>query len=464
MSVRWVSVSFVLSLAVLSVYAIAAPRNGDLITGNPRGLLRTYVSGGGGIDPANAFFQSLGTNGRSCNTCHVLEAGWGTSVTRIRARFEATSGTDPIFRLVDGANSPLEDVSTEAKRREAYSMLLNYGVIRVGLPIPQNAEFTLTAVEDPYDFASAEQLSLFRRPLPSTNLRFITGVMWDARETTEPFLPPMDEGEAYDILVESLTNQARGAILGHAQAASPPTAEQLAEIVAFEMSLTTAQFRDRQAGRLKGGNAIGGPRVLANQHFFVGINDPFGNNPTGVSFDTNASMVLFDGFGSRRGNGRRQRARAAIERGEKLFNTLPINITGVAGLNDALGQESVQGHCTTCHNAPNVGNHSVGAPLDIGVSDASRREAGFPLYTLTNILTGETRQTTDPGLALITGKWADIGKFKGPTLRGLAARAPYFHNGLAANLGEVVDFYDSRFNIGITPQQRADLVAFLSAL
>ncbi|HEU4753769.1 MAG TPA: hypothetical protein VFU47_11735, partial [Armatimonadota bacterium] len=77
---------------------------------------------------------------------------------------------------------------------------------------------------------------------------------------------------------------------------------------------------------------------------------------------------------------------------------------------------------------------------------------------------GETIQTTDPGRALITGKWNDIGRFKGPILRGLAARPPYFHNGSAATLEDAVDFYDQRFNIGLTPQEREDLAAFLRAL
>ena len=63
-----------------------------------------------------------------------------------------------------------------------------------------------------------------------------------------------------------------------------------------------------------------------------------------------------------------------------------------------------------------------------------------------------------------TGKWADIGKFKGPILRGLAARAPYFHNGMAATLQAVVEFYDSRFQLGLTDREKADLVAFLQSL
>jgi cytochrome c peroxidase len=73
-------------------------------------------------------------------------------------------------------------------------------------------------------------------------------------------------------------------------------------------------------------------------------------------------------------------------------------------------------------------------------------------------------EVTDPGRALITGKCADIGKLKGPILRGLAARAPYFHNGSAATLQDVVEFYNQRFDIHFTDQQKADLLAFLSAL
>ena len=71
---------------------------------------------------------------------------------------------------------------------------------------------------------------------------------------------------------------------------------------------------------------------------------------------------------------------------------------------------------------------------------------------------------TDPGRALITGKWKDVGRFKGPILRGLSGRAPYFHNGAAATLADVVKFYEARFEVGLSDQQKADLVAFLRAL
>ena len=102
--------------------------------------------------------------------------------------------------------------------------------------------------------------------------------------------------------------------------------------------------------------------------------------------------------------------------------------------------------------------------LNIGVSAAANRTADLPLYTLSCNTTGEIITTTDPGRAMITGKCADIGKVKGPILRGLAARPPYFHNGSAATLADVVDFYDRRFTLHLNAREKADLVAFLRAL
>jgi cytochrome c peroxidase len=127
---------------------------------------------------------------------------------------------------------------------------------------------------------------------------------------------------------------------------------------------------------------------------------------------------------------------------------------------------SFTGTCGTCHDSPNVGHHSISAPLNIGVADVnSALDVSYlPVFTLVNNTTSETVQTTDPGRALITGKWWDIGKVKGPILRGLASRAPYFHNGSAATLTDVIRFYEMRFNISFTPKEKADLIAFLNSL
>jgi cytochrome c peroxidase len=57
-----------------------------------------------------------------------------------------------------------------------------------------------------------------------------------------------------------------------------------------------------------------------------------------------------------------------------------------------------------------------------------------------------------------------VNRVKGPVLRGLAARAPYFHNGAAATLLDAVNFYDQRFEMKLTQEQKSQLVAFLNTL
>jgi cytochrome c peroxidase len=134
-------------------------------------------------------------------------------------------------------------------------------------------------------------------------------------------------------------------------------------------------------------------------------------------------------------------------------------------VNDVVGVDPLNGTCTTCHDSPNVGNHSVALPLDLGLTDLSQNgDNQLPEFTLRNRSTAETITTTDPGRALITGNWANVATFKGPILHALSSRPPYFHNGSARTLADVVKFYDTRFHIGFTAQESADLQAFLEAL
>lgn len=414
--------------------------------------LRTFSNGAGqartvttaSADPENPFFQSLGTNERACVTCHDPRDGWSITPSDAQRRFKADE-FDPLFRPNDGAVCPSADISTPDARRAAYGLLLSKGLIRVSMPVPDNADFTVVAIDDPYHCASTSDMALYRRPLPSTNLRFLSTVMWDGRESP-----------AGRSLFDDLMSQAHDATLGHAQAAVVPTTSQLRDIVAYELGLHTAQSRDNGAGPLDTSGATGGPTALTTQPFFIGINDPFG-----TSFNPRA-FSLFDAWQSGGAADSIAGSRLAVARGEEIFNTRPITITGVAGLNDKVGG-AVVGTCTTCHDAPNVGNHSVALPIDIGVSSAARRTPDMPLYTIV-CSNGREVQTTDPGRALITGRCDDIGKMKGPVLRGLSARAPYFHNGSAATLGDVVDFYESRFSLGLSPQEKQDLIAFLGAL
>ncbi len=449
-----------LLILTLTARPATADRSDRIIASrDPFGQLRTFTTNSG-FDLENPFFQDLGTNGRACITCHRPDQGWTITPGDLRRRFVATTGLDPIFRNNDGSNCEGADIDTPNQRLSAFSLLLTRGLIRIGLDVPSGAEFVVDHVDDPYGCAAPEtSVSMYRRPLPASNLRFLSAVMWDGRESP-----------AATTVLQNLAQQADDATTGHAQAARHLTDQEQQAIVAFETGLFTAQAISDDAGSLHADGATGGPVELSAENFFIGINDPVGLNPTGAPFDARAFSLFNAWLHASDDRLEVTRARRAIARGQEIFNTKPIVLTGVAGLNNQTFASGITvpdpfvGTCTTCHDAPNAGDHSVKAPLNIGLTDASLRTADMPLYTLRRLSTGETTQTTDPGRAMVTGKWADIGKFKGPILRGLPARAPYFHNGFAATLDEVIDFYESRFNVGLTARERADLIAFLKSL
>src|SRR5262249_45311676 len=145
---------------------------------------------------------------------------------------------DPIFRNNDGSNCEDADISTPRKRRAGFSLLLSRGLIRVGLDVPAGAEFTIDSVEDPYDCnAPPTSLSMYRRPLPAPNLRFLSAVMWDGRESSPT-----------TAIRQDLAQQADDATMGHAQAARHLTDQEKQAIVAFETALFTAQAVSDDAG------------------------------------------------------------------------------------------------------------------------------------------------------------------------------------------------------------------------
>lgn len=390
----------------------------------------------GTIDTSNPFFQPLGTNGRACVTCHQAYDGWTLTPSSVQSLFDETAGLDPLFAAHDAANAPNLDVSTESARRAAFSLLLDRAVIRVGLPVKATSEFELAAVDDPYGFASATQLSLFRRPLPTANLTSLATINWDGRNN-----PAADPNDIH----LGLKNQSNGATVNHAKATAPIGDDVREAIVAFETSLTHAQAYTWRAEWLHGGGALGGPQNLANAPFSLGINAP-------PSFDAEVFKLFGVWVGSSDG-GRRE-----VAEGERIFNSKTFTVTRADGT-------SFEATCSGCHNAPSFGSNST--PLrffDVGVSDPALRSSDVPLYTFRHKVTGETIQTTDPGRALISGLWADMNKFKVPNLRGLAARAPYFHDGSAASLGQVVDHYQRVFNIDFRDGEKTKLVRFLESL
>jgi cytochrome c peroxidase len=442
---------------------------------DPSGVVRTF-SQNGDIDLTGPFFQSLGTNGRSCSTCHQPGDAMSVAAEHVQARFDASAGLDPIFRTNDGSNCDHNiDITTLAGRAAAFSLLRTRGLIRIALDVPVTRDFDVVSVTNPYGCSETDVVSMYRRPLPSTNLRFLSTVMFDGRESSaQTGTTPISPANYPKSLLADLAHQSVDATMLHAQGLSPgPTAAQQQAIVAFEMGLSTGQDEGNGAGTLSAQGAHGGPQAISQLGFYIGINDPVGLDPTNpVPFNFSANNFdIFDAMQSAQ-NPHRQ----AISRGQAIFNTKTFTITGVAGLNGTTfsngvtGPQTIVSGCAICHDTPNVGNHSVSAPLNIGVADPpggnnALDTSYLPVVTIClRPSLAPCVRTTDPGRAMITGKFADVGKFKGPILRGLAARAPYFHNGSAETLQDVVDFYDSRFQIGFTAQEKSDLVAFLNSL
>jgi cytochrome c peroxidase len=459
---------------------------------DPSGILGTYQPGGATFTETNPFFLPLGTNGRTCATCHQPVNAMGMSVASVNQRLLSTLGTDPLFAPVDGANCPNNGGSPIFSPAN-YSLLLNYGLIRIPLPVPQNAEFTISVVSDPYgcntnstynqsfDPATnikSQIISLYRRPIMSANLKYKvttganTGVFPPIDLVTGAPLaidPATGEFEGGNIMSDgrepTLTSQALDAILTHAQATTAPTATQLAQIVAFESGIFTAQTNDIFAGSLTTSGATGGPVTLSTA-------------PAGVPAAAGKETISsFDSFGS--GLNSLIVSRASIYRGQQLFNNKTFLVTTDEGINNIPGfpPGGIAISCAGCHSQTNgttethpIGQHSIG----IGGMDVSKGGPApstvLPIFKVTcksgysTPFSGSVIVTNDPGKALISGRCADIGRFSTPQLHGLTARSPYFHDGSVSTLTGVVNFYNKRFNIGFTAQETADLVAFLSVL
>src|SRR5437867_9075622 len=189
---------------------------------NPSGASETYSTTGGGIDLTGPFFQSLGSNGRSCATCHQPSDAMSVAAANVQQRFNFTQGLDAIFRTNDGSNCNHSiDISTLAGRSAAYSLLRTRGLIRVAIGVPANADYRVVSVNNPYGCNESDVISMYRRPLPATNLRFLSAVMFDGRESSPLtgtqkityVLPPHN----LDNLLFDLAHQSVDATNGHAQ-------------------------------------------------------------------------------------------------------------------------------------------------------------------------------------------------------------------------------------------------------
>jgi hypothetical protein len=413
--------------------------------GDASGQLRLVNKSGAIETKGHAFFTSLGTNGRACVTCHQPTSAMSLSLELIRNRWADTGGKDPLFAAVDGSNCP----DLPQSDPESHSLLLERGLIRISRLFPPGdsagrpvkPDFRIEVVRDPTGCnKNPASVSVYRRPRVTANLKYIGAYMADGREA--------DLARQADSAVRD-----HEALLGRAEVSFP-----LRQIEDFERQLFMAQQSDVLGGLLA---EPGGPSLLGADNVARGI---AGTGATPVANDLVAS---FDSWRKPADLAIRQRTfRESVLRGVDLFASRKF------GLAD--GKEVT---CATCHRSgANGGSAAVFA--DIGTTNlptadllAKKDSPELPVFRITcdasappHPQLGRSFLTHDPGRALITGKCADVGSILMQQFRGLAARAPYFANGSAGDLDELVDFYDRRFKIGLTDKDKQDLANFLKTL
>ena len=508
---RRLAIGCLLATATIGLASLAAaaewwapgdgrPLPAEALYANAAGALGILNTAGTIDTRDHPFFAPLGTNGRGCVTCHQPADAMALSVATVRERWDATGGQDPLFAAIDGRNCPHLPAGDPA----AHSLLLTRGLIRVASPWPPRdaagaalpVEFTLEVVRDPtgcnthpvYGLQSPQPtVSVYRRPRPVANTKYLT----HSNFGVGPFiaksgLPAVRDPETglptsmnmmADARATTLKAQAADAARSHLELPRGLAPDALQGLVAFEAQIYAAQARDAAAGDLTGGPPGFGPRNLAAAPAGV-----LGNNTTRYVFPLGEGWPAANVTGGSGGASAQQEGRAAIARGHDVFMFRTFFIRDSMHLNSVGLGNPVKRTCSTCHGMHMTGMDVANGWMDIGTTNLPwAREAPLnpwttdapqlPLFKITcnadiapHAFLGRVIYTQDPGRALVSGKCNDVGAIVMQQFRGLAARAPYFSNGSAATLRELVDFYDRRYSIGYSEQEKRDLVAFLSAL
>ena len=471
------------------------------VYGNDRGEVGVLHASGPIATKGHPFFDAIGTNGRACVTCHQPADGMSLSLRSVRERWAATRGADPLFAAIDGMNCP----SLPAGDPRSHSLLLERGLIRVALPWPPvradgsrvDPEFTIEVVRDPsgcnldprYGLASANPaISVFRRPRPVANTKYTThqnfGVSPFIGKNGMPTATDPATGRLTsmnlmaDARVPTLAVQAQDAAAKHLQASGPLTPGQIAQLVEFEGQVYVGQVSSPGAGSLveSDGPPAFGPRNLA-----AGEAGVLGNNTTRYVFPMAGKWTGLARTGEAAADARTA-ARESIARGHDVFMFRTFWIKDSMHLNTVGLGNPAKRTCATCHGMHMTGMDTANGWMDIGTTNLpwatevplnpwTDAKPQMPLFRITckpgvkpHPFLGRVIYTQDPGRALISGQCNDVGTIVMQQFRGLAARAPYFSNGSAATLRELVDFYDRRYTIGYSEREKQDLVNFLGAL
>jgi hypothetical protein len=468
---------------------------------DPGGRFGLINASGTVTTKGNPFFEPIGTNGRACVSCHQPSDGMSLSVATIDERWKVTGGKDPIFAPIDGANCPNLPVADAA----SHSLLLKRGLFRIGLPWPPRddngkvvtPEFTIEVVRDPTGCNSGpeygingtrHEISVYRRPRPAVNLRYVAS----SRFGVSPFIGktgqlaavdpetgrPLNMNMMADARKSTLKTQAQSAAHDHLQVAQALTPAQLAQIQEFELQLYGAQSFSTLGGPL---HEADGPSGLGPEAMEEGRDGVLGNNTTQYVIPMENKWADLPA-GNTPEEKARNEYRESIQRGHDVFFYRTFWIRDAMHINTVGLGNPIKRTCATCHGMHMTGMDTANGWMDLGTTNHpwalepaespwAKDLPPLPLFKITcrddlppHPFLGRVIYTQDPGRALISGRCEDVGAIVIQQFRGLAARAPYFSNGSAATLRELVDFYDRRFNIKYTEQEKTDLVNFLGAL
>src|SRR6478735_1218363 len=143
--------------------------------GNDYGVAETFHTSGA-IDFTNPFFAALGTNPRTCMTCHNPNQGWTMTSEANKQLFKDTDGLDPLFNLVDEGIAPNADISTKKARKATFiPNVVDLAVTRFTRNISATAQYTV-APEDPSGFSTPTSILNFHRPTATANEQLVSSI------------------------------------------------------------------------------------------------------------------------------------------------------------------------------------------------------------------------------------------------------------------------------------------------
>jgi hypothetical protein len=343
-------------------------------------------------------------------------------------------------------------------------------------------DFTIEVVRDPstcnldarHGLKGAGMVSVFRRPRPVANFKYIEamGFAYDPKAGMPlPVDPetgkPVSGNLMADGRVPTLEAQMRDAAGAHLGFLKNLDKGDIARILDFERRIYAAQQIDVAGGPLDGDGSMGGTRTLqVSQAGRLGSDggipvwsefEAWEKMPAAVKAKLSPEVIAF---------------RESVARGARVFRDKTFLITDTAGINSPIGfGNPVRNSCVFCHNMSYMGMDVAPGQVDLGTTNQPFADPAphLPLFRITctgkpHPHYGRTILTSDPGFALTTGKCADAGRITLQSLRGMSARAPFFSNGSAKDIRTVIDYYERRYNIGYTEQEKRDLENLMRAL